>query len=123
MLTDQTLSAIERRHNERKEYHDHIPSGPYFYDSLGYVHNELALRPGNQPKSKLKRVGVLVRGQSWFDSIDMDKNLNQEDSKDMLAFSDLGQYLAFVCDHDVEKDVGILLAEIRRLRSSRHTNE
>lgn len=122
MLTEETLSVIERQHKERKQYYDHIPSGPYSYDSLGYVYNELALRPANQPKSKLKRVGVLVRSQSWFDSIDMDKNLNKEGSKDMSAYSDLGQYLAFVCDHDVEEDVAILLAEVRRLRSGGQTS-
>ena len=122
MLTEENLAAIEKRHEARKEFYDHIPSRPYFYDSLGYVHNDLALRPANQPKSKLKRVGVLVRGQNWFSSINMDANLNKEGKEDMLAYSDLGQYLALVCDHTVEEDVAVLLAEVRRIRSDRQTN-
>ena len=115
MLTDEELAAIETRHRERKEFHDHVPSGPYFYDSLGYIHNELALRPPDQPKSKLKRVGVLVRSRDWFRRVNMDAHLTREDRE---IGSDLGQYLAMVCDQGVEKDVAALLAEVRRLGSA-----
>ena len=32
MLTDEELAAIETRYRDRKEFHDHVPSGPYFYE-------------------------------------------------------------------------------------------
>lgn len=115
MLTDKQLAEIKERHSERKEFHDHIPSGPYFYDSLGYIHNELAMRPPGQPKSKLKKVGGLVRSDDWFKPIDMDDHLTKIDKE---IGSDLGQYLAKVCDDDVEKDIAALLAEVYRLRAA-----
>jgi hypothetical protein len=111
-LTDERLSEIEERNQERREFRRHLPSGPYFYDSLGYVHNELALR--STPTSKLKRAGVLVRSHDWFQPIDMDARLTRAD-RDVGA--DLGQYLALVCDRDVEQDVADLVDEVRRLRA------
>ena len=75
MLTNGELAEIESRHKDRKEYSDHIPRGPYLYDSFAFVHNDLSIspeRPGRHPE---KKVGILVRRQDWFDSIDMDANL------------------------------------------------
>ena len=36
MLRDEQIDEIEKKHKERKEYHSHIPTGPYFYDSMGF---------------------------------------------------------------------------------------
>ena len=66
MLTDEELAAIETRHRERKRCHDRVPSGPYLYESMGYIYNELTMRPPDQPKSKPKNVGVLVRSSDWL---------------------------------------------------------
>src|SRR5262245_35190838 len=111
-MTDQQLSEIVERHRERMEFRDHIPSGPYFYDSLGYVHNELALRkPGN--RGTLKAPGILVRSHEWFKSVNMDARLTKADRE---IGSDLGQYVALTLDHDVEQDVAALLEEVKRLR-------
>ena len=116
MLTNEELSTIEQRHKERKEFSDHIPSGPYFYDSFAYVHNDLSQRPQKQPKSKLKKVGVLVRSQDWFNTIDMDANLGNSLKEYIIPCRDLGEYIALVCTHPVEEDLAMLLAEVRRLR-------
>ncbi len=109
MLTDQELADIAERHKERKEFRDHIPGGKYFYDSLGYVYNEW------EPK---RRVGILVRNQEWFKRLDMDANLTKAD-RDVAP--DLGQYLAAICDKDLEADIAALLTEVRRLRRDRAT--
>ena len=43
----------------------------------------------------------------------MDANLGKMDS---AVGTDLGQYVALALDHDVERDIDVLLAEVRRLR-------
>ncbi len=106
MLSRQDLADIHERHKERKAFRAHIPGGEYFYDSLGYVHNEW--------DPKRRRVGILVRSQKWFEAVDMDDRLVKGDSD--LA-SDLGQYLAAVCHENLEADMAALLAEVRRLRA------
>ena len=115
MLTDNQIGEIEARHKERKEYHSHIPTGPYFYDSMGFVHNEVGLRPVDTPARRALRAGLLVRSSDWFDAIDMDANLRKTDS---AVGMDLGQYVALTLDHDVELDIAALLAEVRRLRAA-----
>ena len=113
MLTDNQIGEIEARHKERKEYHNHIPTGPYFYDDVGFVHNEV--RPAGTPAPRVLRAGLLVRSSEWFDAIDMDANLRKTDS---AVGTDLGQYVWLALDHDVERDIAALLAEVRRLRAA-----
>lgn len=114
MLTDEQVKAIEERHLARKQYRDHIPGGPYYYDSLGYVHNERAVQA--RPAARQQNVGVLVRSDDWFKSLDMDAMLTNADK---TVAPDLGQYLAMVCDEDVESDIASLLGEVRHLRRQR----
>ena len=116
IMTDEQLAAIAERHCERREFHDHIPCGPYFYDSCGYIHNELGMREAGQPKSKLKKPGILVRSDDWFGPVDMDARMTKTDRE---VGSDLGQYLALALDHDVERDMAALIAEVNRLRAAR----
>ena len=74
MLTNKELSEIESRHKDRKAFSDHIPRGPYVYDSFAFVHNHFEFppeRPGNHPE---KNVGILVRRLDWFNSVNMDAN-------------------------------------------------
>ena len=115
MLTDKQIGKIEARHKERKEYHSHVPTGPYFYDSMGFVHNEVGMRPAGTPARRVLRAGLLVRSSDWFDAINMDANLRKMDS---AVGMDLGQYVALTLDHDVERDIAALLAEVRRLRAT-----
>jgi hypothetical protein len=58
----------------------------------------------------------LVRSDEWFKPVAMDDRLSKAD-KDVA--SDLGQYVALVCDHDVEQDIGALIAEVRRLQAGK----
>ena len=37
VFRNERISDIEKRNDERREFRRHLPSGPYFYDSLGYV--------------------------------------------------------------------------------------
>ena len=111
MLRDEQIDEIEKKHKERKEYHSHIPTGPYFYDSMGFVYNEVRMRPGR----RVQKAGLLVRSSNWFDAIDMDANLRKADA---AVGVDLGQYVALTLDHDVERDIDVLLAEVRRLRAA-----
>ena len=104
-MTDNQLAEIEKRHVARAEHRKHMPSGEYFYDSLGFVHNDM---PG--PRG---RVALLVRTQEWFESIDMDKGLTP---RDRTVVPDVGLYAASVLSEDVEGDVLQLIAEVRRLR-------
>ena len=115
MLSEQQIGEIETRKRERQEYHRHIPTGPYCYDSMGFVHNELGMRPPDTPRRRVLKAGILVRGSDWFDAIDMDANLSKTDS---AVGTDLGQYVALTLDHDVERDIDVLLAEVRRLRAA-----
>ena len=115
MLSDEQIDKIEERHKERKEYHGHIPTGPYFYDPMGFVHNEVGMRPAGTPARRVLRAGLLARSSDWFKAIDMDANLSKTDS---AVGSDLGQYVALTLDHDVESDIDVLLAEVRRLRAA-----
>ena len=114
-LSDEQLDDIETRRRERKAHHGDIPTGPYFYDSIGFVHNELAMRPTRTPKRRVLKAGLLIRGSDWFRAIDMDANLDKVDS---TVGSHLGQYVTLVLDHDVERDIDALLAEVRRLRAA-----
>ena len=115
MLSDEQIDKIEARHKERKEHHNHIPTGPYFYDSVGFVHNELFMRPAGTLARRVRKAGLLVRGSDWFKAIDMDANLGEAD---FAVGADLGQYVALTLDHDVERDIDVLLAEVRRLRAA-----
>jgi hypothetical protein len=115
-LTDEQLAKIEARHLKRKEFYERIPSGPYYYDSVGFIHNELAAIPSDQPASKQRKAGILVRNSDWFRPVDMDAHLAKTD---LEVGSDLGNYVQQVLDHDVEMDVAALLAEVRRLRGPR----
>ena len=115
MLTDKEIVEIAARHKERKDYHSHIPTGPYFYDSMGFVHNEVAMRPVGTPARRVLKAGLLVRSSDWFKAINMDANLRKADSD---VGMDLGQYVALALDHDVERDIAALLAEVRRLRAA-----
>ena len=114
MLSDEQIDEIEKKHKERSEYHSHIPTGPYFYDAMGYVHNEVHMRPAGIPARRVLKTGLLVRSSDWFKAIDMDANLRKTDS---AVGSDLGQYVALTLDHDVERDIDVLLAEVRLLRA------
>lgn len=120
VLTNDELLTIERRHKERKEFFDHIPSGPYLYDSFAFVHNDFSLSPERPKQQPRKRVGILIRRQDWFDPIDMDANLGDRKVKReyLRPCSDLGQYIALACTHPVEEDFAALLAEVKRLRKS-----
>ena len=118
MLTNEQLSEIESRHKERKQYSDHIPRGPYYYDSFAFVGNYFdgpPERPGSHPK---KKIGILIRRREWFKSIDMDANLGtSEQRKEYLRpCYDLGEYIAHVCTQPVEEDIDALLAEVKRLK-------
>ena len=117
MLIDKDLSMIESRHKNRKAFSDHIPRGPYFNNSFAFVHNSFEFRPerpGNHPN---KKIGILVRRQDWFDSIDMDANLDTPRHKeDILPCTDLGEYIARVCTQPVEEDIAVLLEEVKRLK-------
>ena len=115
MLSDEQIDEVDARHKERKEYHSHIPTGPYFYDSMGFVHNEVGMRPAGTPARRVLKAGILMRGSDWFKAIDMDANLGKADSS---VGVDLGQYVALTLDHDVERDIDVLLAEVRRLRAA-----
>ena len=115
MLNDKQIDEIEARHKERKEYHSHIPTGPYFYDSMGFVHNEVGMRPAGTTARRVLKAGILMRGSDWFKAIDMDANLGKADS---AVGVDLGQYVALTLDHDVERDINVLLAEVRHLRAA-----
>ena len=115
MLSADEIDKIEEKHQKRKEYHSHIPIGPYFYDSLGFVHNEVLMRPAGTPARRILKAGLLVRSSDWFKAIDMDENLEKTD---LAVGDDLGQYVALTLDHDVERDIDVLLAEVRRLRAA-----
>ena len=115
MLSDEQIDEIEARHKERKEYHSHIPTGPYLYDSLGFVYNDVLERPAGTPARRVLKAGLLVRSSDWFNTIDMDANLGKTDR---AVGADLGQYVALNLDHDVERDINVLLAEVRRLRAA-----
>ena len=80
---------------------------------MGFVHNELTKRL-TDPARRVLKAGLLVRGSDWFDAINMDANLGDTDS---TVGADLGQYVALTLDHDVERDIDVLLAEVRRLRA------
>ena len=109
--------TLRRDTRSGKEYHNQIPTGPYFYDSMGFVHNEVAMRPAGTPARRVQKAGLLIRGSDWFKAIDMDANLGKTDS---AVGADLGQYVALTLDHDVERDINVLLAEVRRpARSSK----
>ena len=62
MLSDERIDEIEARHKARKDYHNHIPTGPYFYDSMDFVYNELGMRPAGTPARRVLKAGLLVRG-------------------------------------------------------------
>ena len=64
---------------------------------------------------RVLRAGLLVRSSDWFKAIDMDANLGKTDS---AVGIDLGQYVALTLEHDVESDIDVLLAEVRRLRAA-----
>ena len=117
VLSDKQIDEIEARRKERKAFHDRIPTGPYFYDSMGFVYNEVGLRPTGTPKRRVLRAGLLARSAVWFDDIDMDAKLSKADSD---VGTSLGQYVALVLgddfEHDVERDIEMLLDEVRRLR-------
>ena len=78
---------------------------------MGFVYNEVRMRPGR----RVQKAGLLVRSSDWFDAIDMDANLRKADA---AVGVDLGQYVALTLDHDVERDIDVLLAEVRRLRAA-----
>ncbi len=107
MVADEQIGEIGVRHKERKEYHSHIPTGPCFYDSMGFVHNEVGPRPVDTPAPRALRAGLLVRSSDGFDAIDIDANLRKTDS---AVGMDLEQYVALTLDHDVELDIAALLA-------------
>lgn len=118
MLTNKELTEIESRHKDRKEWSDHIPRGPYLYNSFAFVHNCFEFppeRPGRHPE---KKVGILVRRRDWFDSVDMDANLGTRKQKleYLRPCRDLGEYIALACTHPVEEDIAALLAEVKRLK-------
>ena len=119
MLTDKQIDEIEARRKKRMAFHDRIPTGPYFYDSMGFVSNEIRNRPDGTPKRRVLRAGLLARSAEWFDGIDMDAKTAEADSK---VGTSLGQYVALVLSHDlesgVESDIEMLLAEVRRLRTA-----
>lgn len=118
MLTNKELENIEKRHKDRKEFSDHIPRGPYLYDSFAFVENCFEFspeRPGNHPE---KRVGILVRRRDWFRSVNMDANpgTSKQIKEYLRPCSDLGEYIARVCTQSVEEDIAALLAEVKRLK-------
>ena len=115
VLSDEQIDEIEARRKERKGHYNNIPTGPYFYDSMGFVHNELSMRPAGTPARRVLKAGLLIRDSDWFDAIDMDANLGKTDS---AVGINLGQYVALVLDHDIERDIDVLLAEVRRLRAA-----
>ena len=82
---------------------------------MGFVHNEVGMRPTGTPARRALRAGLLARSSDWFNAIDMDANLGKADS---AVGTDLGQYVALTLDHDVERDIAALLAEVRRLRAA-----
>ena len=82
---------------------------------MGFVHNELGMRPAGTPARRVLKAGLLIRDSDWFDAIDMDANLGKTDS---AVGINLGQYVALVLDHDIERDIDVLLAEVRRLRAA-----
>ena len=117
MLTNKELSEIESRHKDRKAFSDHIPRGPYLYDSFAFVHNHFEFppeRPGNHPE---KKVGILVRRRDWFNSVNMDANpgTSKQIKEYLMPCYDLGEYIARVCTQPVEEDIAVLLAEVKRL--------
>ena len=114
VLTDKQIDEIEARRTKRKAFHDLIPTGPYFYDSMGFVHNEIRYRPEGMPKRRVLRAGLLARSAEWFDDVDMDAKTTRADSE---VGTSLGQYVALVLS-DVESDIELLLAEVRRLRTT-----
>lgn len=118
MLTDADLAKIERRHKARKEYSDHIPRGPYLYNSFAFVHNAFEFPPERLGRHPEKNVGILVRRQDWFDSIEMDANPGtpKQVREYLRPCTDLGQYIALTCTHPVEEDIAVLLREVKRLK-------
>lgn len=118
VMTDKQIDEIEARRKKRKAFHDRIPTGPYFYDSMGFVHNETGLRPDGTPKRRVLRAGLLARSAKWFENVDMDAKTTQTDSE---VGTSLGQYVALVLsdvESDIESDIEMLLAEVRRLRTT-----
>lgn len=102
VLTDEQIDGIEARRNQRKASHDRIPAGPYFYDSMGFVYNEIRLRPDGTPKRRTLRAGLLARRADWFYDVDMGANTTRADSE---VGTDLGQYVPLALGHDPESDV------------------
>ena len=119
VLTDKQIDEIEARRKKRKVFHDRIPTGPYFYDAMGFVHNEIGRKPDRTPKRRVLRAGLLARSAEWFDAIDMDAKTTSSDDE---VGTSLGQYVALVLSHDLENDlesdIERLLAEVRRLRTT-----
>ena len=110
MLSDERLAEIAEKHKLRLEYREHMPAGPYYYDSLGYVHNHAAaLR--HKPTTRTAQqtpIAMLVRGDDWFRDLKMDERIPKND---VAPIADLGQYVARVLDDDADAHGG-LLAEL-----------
>lgn len=115
MLTDERLAEIVEKHKERLEFREHIPAGPYYYDSLGYVHNHAAIMLNKPPTTSAQkaRIGLLVRSDDWFREIKMDERVQKND---VLPIADLGQYVARLLDDDTDVHMAELLADVTRLR-------
>lgn len=114
-MTLTELDAIEARNEERREFRHHLPTGPYLYDSMGYVYNELAMTPedGRWRSRNRTAAGLLVRSQEWFKAVAMDERLTKADG----VGRDLGQYIALALDSNIEADIAALVAEVRKLRA------
>ena len=128
---DEACSAIPSSHSlqgfdgllpDRQPVHgihalDHITYGVALYSRqiLSLYVNQWNGVLAAAAARRVLRAGLLVRSSDWFKAIDMDANLGKTDS---AVGIDLGQYVALTLEHDVESDIDVLLAEVRRLRAA-----
>jgi hypothetical protein len=123
MLTDEELCSIEERQKQRQEFRADLPRGQWLYDSFGTIENCNDIDAGARV-GRADRIFILIRRRAWIDALMKacgDDILDQAtytrgDDKDLQP-ADVGQYIEKMMDGSAEKDIELLLGEIRRLRN------
>jgi hypothetical protein len=109
-ISDDELVAIQERNQQRQEMKQRASRGPWEYDSWAFVHQAQAIPNG-------RRFGILVRPMAWFDSLKgrIDQDLPKDKKMIDQGYFD-ADYIAQSRDDGAEKDIDVLLSEVRRIR-------
>ena len=114
-LTNEELNQLTARNRERKKLKAATTPGPWGYESFAYV-----CQPESPPRAR--RMGILVRPQQWFDDLQdrygddvLDRGRQVTRPWGLQPYKD-ALYIAKARSDVAEKDIDLLIAEVRRLQ-------